>query len=441
MNTDELRTALRDATPEMQPRPSLTADVLRGGVRRLRVRRITIAATAMAVVAAVSVTATAGWQALSEPNEPATNPLMLEPTHGDLAKDSAFIDDVLDAWDDKPTEPSVKVTSKPHVYWAGNTPAGRAAVVMQETDTKDTLRGLVGVDVKTKKLALLILDEPAPRQGQDMGYRFGQEDRVVLVLKQDQPVHVSAKVIYDQNGKATRSWQPMRDVDAMELAELPPGTGPVEARAIKGDPANGLDGDRLIDLYPADEAAVMADKRSPAGMNWGDGTGTDHLMWARPGQPPAHWDDAGWLGKRWHKGMSETDLLDPVDAGGIYGDSAGWFATTTGPDSTTYLIGEYVTPESGPTRLYAVAILPSGEVDKVYPAGATNRESPLPVLAQLPDKNTKVAVVKGAKLSYRTTKDGPWLEDADEALRVPKEAVEVRVTKPGQAPAIVPVDR
>ncbi|RSM82788.1 hypothetical protein DMH04_24555 [Kibdelosporangium aridum] len=427
MNAEELRTALRSATPDLEPRPTLTAEVVRGGVRRLRIRRLTIAGATLAAAALVTTTASFGWQVLSEPNQVATNPMMLQPTRGDLANDKAFIADVLDAWEDK--EASSTVVTRPHVYWAGTTPVGRAAVVMQETEGRALVRGLVGIDARTQQLRTLIVDV------RGSGFRFGPEDRFVLVVPASKPVLVSDGVSYDNPaGLAERKWRSMRDADGVMVAELPPGSGSADARVMAGDPSDGVDGDELIQLQQAGNDQVLAEKNAPTGLEWGS-----HLMWARPGTPPAHWDDLQWLGSRWFTGLSDSDLLDPTRP--FSGNSSTWFVSVAGPDTSTYVIGEYQPVHSGPVRLYALTMLRTGELGKTYSLGAARSDSPLPVLVSLPDKSAKVAVAKGAKLSYRTTKDGVWLEDAEEALRVPNDAVEIRVTLPGKEPAIVPANR
>ncbi|MCE7008050.1 hypothetical protein LWC34_35285 [Kibdelosporangium philippinense] len=433
MNAEELQAALHSATPDLEPRPTLTADVMRGGVRRQRNRRMGIAAATLAAAALVTTTASFGWQILSEPNQVATDPLMLKPTRGDLANDKAFIDDVLDAWEDKEGS-SASVITRPHVYWAGNTPAGRAAVVMQETEGHALFKGLVGIDPKTQQLRTLITD------AREAGYQFGPENRFVLVVpRSSEQLMVSDKVTYDNAaGIATRSWRPLHDVDGVMMAELPPGNGPTDAQVIVGNPDDGITQDELVQMYYADDAPVMAAKHAPAGLGWGE-EGKVHMMWARPGQPPLHWNDPEWLQPRWYNGLSDTDLLDPTTP--FVPNVNPWFVSVAGPDTTTFVISEYTPLHSGPSRLYALTMLRTGELGKTYSLGATRPDSPLPVLVDLPDDSAKVAVAKGAKLSYRTTKDGSWTEDADEALRIPHEAVEIRVTVPGKEPAIVPANR
>ncbi|CAM3979364.1 hypothetical protein KIPE111705_34400 [Kibdelosporangium persicum] len=440
MNTEELKAALRGATVELEPRPTLTADVMRGGVRRQRVRRITVAATTLVAVAAVSTTASAGWQFLSEPTQVATDPRMTKPTRGDLAQDAAFLEEVIEAWEDKPREPVDKVVTKPHVYWAGTTPAGRAAVVMQETATHETVRGLVGISQRSGELELLILDEPMPREGKDKAYKFGPEDRVVLALEGEQPQFVSDKVTYDNpDGLADRDWRPMREADGVLLAELPPGTGPMDGNVIAGDPNDGVTEDEIVDTYNADEARILALKHTYSGLDWGTAQGGVHLMWAQPGQPPAHWNDSPWLSERWQKALAKTDVIDPAQR--HLSGSHTWYVSVAGTASQQYVISEHVTLHSGPTRLYAVTITAEGKHGEVYSLGPTQKGSPLPVLVTLPDKSGKLAVAKGATLSYRTTKDGAWLENVHEALRVPNDAVEIRVSYPGKEPAIVPAAR
>jgi hypothetical protein len=231
----------------------------------------------------------------------------------------------------------------------------------------------------------------------------------------------------------------MRDADGVLLAELPPGTGAMDGKVLAGDPKDGVIEDEIVDSYNADEFRTTALKYADSSLGWGGSQGEIHLMWAQPGQPPAHWNDSPWLAQRWRKGLTGTDLLDPADPN-ISGGTE-WLVSVAGTDTPQYVISEHSTPHSGPSRLYAVSITAAGEHGKAYSLGPTQKGNPLPVLAELPDASAKVAVAKGATLSYRTTKDGPWQENANEALRVPKDAIEIRVTYPGKEPTIVPATR
>ncbi|ALG13299.1 hypothetical protein [Kibdelosporangium phytohabitans] len=433
MDTDQLRAALRGATPDIEPRPGLTADVLRGGIRRTRVRRLTLTAAAFAAAALVTTTVTVGWQSLSKPVDPATKTLLRGPTRGDLAGDSAFAKDVLDVWEHKPKKPAAKVVTRPHVFWAGTTPAGRVAVVAQGTDKGDTVRGLVGLDVQEQTLRLLILDEPetrarAPMRGLDMGYRFGPDNRYVLALSKDKPLFVVFPPFHQGHQ------MPMREAGGVGLGEVPPGVGPTDdIRVLRGSPYTDGTPSELLHLYPD----ATPDR---PGVRWDAPDDRPYTTVAQPWAAPlAHWDDIEWLNSHWRRGLAGKSLRYPPGPG--LETRTNWFISVREGGPIKYVIGEYHDARTTPTYLYAVEILPDGSTGGTRQLGTADLNSPLPILVPLPDNGGFLAAAPGANLAYRTAKGSSWSMYLKEAVRVPSDAVEISVSFSGKDPVTVPIKR
>jgi RNA polymerase sigma factor (sigma-70 family) len=430
---DELGATLRAATTDLQPRPSLTQDVLRGGVRRQRHRRIAIVGASTAAAVAVAAAASlVSWQTTSEPTQVAKDTLLTAPTRGDLAKDNAFLGAATQAWvkNSITAKPygqkgplAEMLGGQPHVYWAGNTSAGRAAVVVQERkDSKDIFRGLV-TSKPSGELTVPIVDLPEQRAGGDLGYRFGDGDRTVLALDPGRTLYVSDKVSYDAAGKAVRNWQPMKAADGVVLAELPAGTGPMDAKVIRTEPtANIGDGD-VVDLIPADTEAVNADKNHKSGLGLQRADGGMFMSWV--GTEPAHWNDPGWLWQHFSDGLAGSGLLDSPDSA-MNANPNPWYVSVGDASGGTTVIGEHTPAQNGPSRLYAVELDKDGKTKRVTAKGATDPAAALPVLVSLGDKGW-VAAAADATLSYRTGPDAAWEGARAEAIVAPPDATQIQV--------------
>jgi hypothetical protein len=445
MDSDELRSVLRGATTELEPRPGLTGDVLRGGKRRKRRRRTTVVAVVAAVAAAASVTTVATWRSASQQVQQANDPRLSQPTHGDLGTDTAFLGDVVQVWqrglpditgniNGKYLSAADMVDSKPHVYWAGGIKAGRYAVVLQAIrpvkDARPTVAGMVGPDPASGRLAVLGVDHPW-LMTREMAYRFGPAGRYLLALDEGKPLFLSAGVGYDEAGKAQRQWQELKPADGVFRTELPEGTGAMDAKLFNSNPATGgVKEDDLVDIVNTDEAGVMSEKRRIAGMDWGREGGWD--VWVGAERPV---DGVRSLPiQAWNEGLQASGLLDPAsphESGG-----AGWYAIFAGTQGQKAVVGEYNGVQSGPSRIYTAILDAQDKVIKIVPGGPLDPGAKLPVLAPLGTLGRGV-VLKGATLSYRTSADQPWQAERQDALLIPQNGGQVQVKRPDSAPMVV----
>lgn len=439
MNTEELRAAMRGATTDLEPRPSLTKDVLVGGARRKVRRRITLVAVAAVAATAAIGTSVVTWQSVSI--EEATDPRLLRPTGGDLARDNAFMDQTVRLWqEDLPTKSSYhvklsdKVVGRPHVYWAGTTPEGPVAFVLQRTKENEVISGVVAKD-SDNRLSVLITVDPGPGNVDNMAYRLGPQGRTVVVLDEGKPLFLSDKVTYDSAGKAQRTWRPMAASGGVAIAQLPEGTGEEDPRVLAADPATGVHPQDVIWLH---NLTRPMDKGSPGarsvGLEWAQQP-QSHMMWAH--SQPAQWNDREWISRRFHDGLRDSGLTDPADILPPPEGMSSWYVSV-GTGGHTTIVGEYTPLHSGPPRLYSVQVDSAGKVVRVLPGGPAVPKDPLPVLATIGELG-RVAASKGATLSYGTGPNGPWQGQAAEAIVVPPNATHVKVDRPGAAPAIVDI--
>jgi hypothetical protein len=442
MDSEELRTALRTATAELTPRLNLTQDVLRGGARRKRRRRIAVVAIAAVVTVGAVATSIVGWQAMSV--QEARDPRLGEPTHGDLAQDTVFTTKAVDLWENAVAgamtytfKLSDRVADRPHVYWAGTTPNGPAAVILQamnpvEDKVGATILGIVGNDAQGQA-SVLITEDPAGRTLGNPGFRIGPAEHTVLVLDPGGPLFLSGKVSYDDKGKAVRDWQPMVKRDGVAVAELPAGTTGVDARVLHADPARGVNYNDAIDLMGVSESPG-SDRAQRLG--WGDTNdmlGPPFLMWA--GSETPHWNDPDWTKGHFNDELRGSGLLDPTDPGLM---PMNWYVSAPDGSGGTTIVGEYVPLLSGQSRLYAVILDRDDHPVDVLSLGPIDHKATLPVVAHLPGQN-RIVAAKGATLSYRTGPGAEWLGKKPDAIAIPANAKQVQVQPPGADPVIVDV--
>lgn len=450
MDTSDLTRAMHEATTELRPRTGFAAAVLRGGRRRKMRGRIVIA-TGAATVTAIAATGTyALWPDPVPGQNQAADPRLTQATRGDLSADKAFLNAAARAWKDGlPHSLNASrgifddLRGQPHVYWAGTTPAGPTAVIMQEaylhphdnispddTNQFQTLVGLVAKDPADGTLRLTF-DQYQASNFPSAGYfQFGPGDRTVLLVDRGTPMFWSASPGNGPDGRITRAWQPVEIKDGVGILQSPDGCNPsdmrVLARATQPAPDDrNLDG--LLTLQPASEYLTFAKTGKlavvyPGGpdnrLYWMDAPAHDMRAGAPFAKVPTNLDSFFF---------EELTRAGMIDTGARSTTLGLWYIVAGLPDGRGAIVSE-VQVNPSPSRIYTVLLKPDGSVDRVFGGDNTDPAATLPVKVHLPDGQGWIVADYGSTLRYRTAVDNT--AGYSPAL-IPEGVTQVEVTKNG----------
>ena len=448
MDTTELTNVLHEATAAVEPRAGFTAAVVRGGRRRKARTRIVLATGATAVTAIASTTYVLWPDPTPGVTQPA-DPRLAQPTKGDLAADTSFVNAAAKAWrDGLPHSWNADrgifddLRGTPHVYWAGKTAAGPAAVVMQQAylhphgnlssdnfNQFQTLIGLVAEDPADSVLKL-VYDQYRPSGFGPSGYfQFGPGDRTVLIVDSGTPLFWSATPLTSQDGKVTRSWDRMDVVDGVAMAGVPdslePGDIRVVARATPPAP-DDKNFDGLVLLGPSSEYLKFA-KEGWQALN--PNPVTDHrLPWSdeqaelmRVCVPYNKVPDN--LSTFFSEALDHAGL---TDIGGNARALGLWHVLAGLPDGRAILVSE-LQQDNKPSHIFSVVLNPDGTVRGGVRNGTVDPNLVLPVRVQLPETGGWIVAAYGSTLHYRITPDTPWQDAGRNAALLPWDTTQVQV--------------
>jgi hypothetical protein len=442
VDTERVNRAMWDATDRLCLAPDFTDRVVSGGRRRVRRSRARGVAIAVAVVMAGGG-ATVAWQDATETAIVADHRL-IQPTAGDLAGDAGLIERAVRAWQvglpyaHSGEEAVAALRGEPHVYWAGTTKAGPAAVVVQEGARRGRVGivGLVATDAVSGSFRLL--GEHSGEQGVPWVFAFGPADRTLLALDPGVPLYISMAPVTAPDGVVTRDWRRMPLADGVALAEVPAGGDPDDVRVLAQQTRPGArerdtTGQHWVQEtseYVEQADAVRAGRDTATVTTIPDADGL--LPWrnrdvdgpVRIGRSTQVNDDGGIF----LRAVGESSYLDPLID--IHG--AGWWEVIAGlPDGRTALLSE-VYRESDPGLVFAVLLDATGAVDAVVRGGLADRDAPVPVRVRLPGAQGWLVAAYGSSLAYRTP-GGAWVEAGRDAALLPDTATEVRAIADGGA--------
>jgi len=445
MDTKELAAALRGATEAVDTRSGFIGDVLNGARRRQVRRRNGAALVIAAVVGVAGFGVGATFRNLSNPPVEVADSRLLEPTKGDLAGDRERLEVAATAWQDATTtswkyDRAVgELRGKPHVYWAGTTQEGPAAVVMQEAKITDTpgwrtLIGLVATDPADGKTK--VVGSPMALRDLADAFQFGPNDRTLLVVTRDTPVFVSVGVSWSPDGLVVRQWERLTVTDGVGVLTRHGGTGPNEVRLVTsaGSPTVTK---AAGELYPVVASAYVAsggrtDRPTTSSPSTGllpwEGTGNRRLQMeiGAPPEPPLPADVVPSV----VSALKSGGVLDVGTASTI----ANWSVVGGLPDGRSVVVVEFK-EEARPSRIAVVLYGADGKVERTS-SKPTDLTSALPVMIRMPDGQGWVVAAWRATLKYRTEVGGAWQTVSDNAALLPDDAVQVEVGGVGQvAPA------
>jgi hypothetical protein len=458
MESAELARVLREATEDLAPRPGFTTDVVRGSRRRQHRNRMVVATGAAAVTAVAATSTYVLWpEAQQQPGTAETlGTAAAQPQKADVITDEQFKADAIKAfqagiaksWNAdrgifEDRRGDIKVT------WAGNTPAGPAAVVTQqafihphenvseaEFNTEQTLVGLVAKDPADGVLKLVYDDYTQvdnPFAGQ---FRFGPEDRTILVVDRGIPLWWSPASTVDNDGKITRTWESLPITNGVAVLQAQGDTSAVRVLARQTKPApDDKDPVGLVNLSPSSEYLKFAKSGvRPSEMSTYGGN-DQRLPWRgddvkimRVGKDvTGHSDD---IEMDYYKALGKAGVVDIGNSTLGYGT---WLVVAGLNDGRSALVSE-LQQENNPSRIFTAIFKADGSLERVIAGDKSDKAATLPVKVHLPNGQGWVVADAGATLKYRT--NGDWQDAGKNSALLPEGASQVQVAKTG-APATV----
>ncbi|MBF9129575.1 hypothetical protein I0C86_11455 [Plantactinospora sp. S1510] len=429
----DVRGVLQRATDHLTDPPGLLDGVRQGGRRRV-VRRRSVLAAGLAVAAAASVGGVLRYPGGRANRVEFASPLFDQPTRGDLAGDELHRGRVLEAWRQRLARIDLGVRGEPHVVWAGATPAGAAAYVIQRSAENpvvtepdgDRLVGFAAfVTSLEDRLKVMTVERvtDAGMDGNSQAALIGDGNDVLLVLDDGRPVVFSPELRFAADGKVRRTFRPVVFQNGAAVLEVPPQRTTITF-ALSRTPVGArnslrVDGTRKI-LFPE-------------GQNLPEPTWLTHTL---PGANAVWGDDPEAEVRRY---------VDEPDALAGYNDEGGTHRVDSRPVLTVYgvsadgrrLLVQTIQYVGHPA--WAVALLgPVGSPLRVVASRVVDPDAAVPVRLPLPDGLGTLVAAEGAAFGFRL-RSGPWQDAGRDAALVPAGAVELRVTPPNGPASTVPL--
>jgi hypothetical protein len=424
VNIDEsdVRALLRRTVAGVTSPPDFVEGVRRTGRRQLARRRLLTGAGLACVAAVTAGGAVRARRGEGEPIDPATR-YFDRPTRGDLAADRSYLDSVRRAWSARTRDLEPGVRGQPHVVWAGTTPAGPAAYVIQRAaeypaDPGERVFAVMafvrpggqGPEVMSPHV---LAEGPRHWSEQPQAVLLGAGWDVLLVLDPGHPVELSTDFRYTADGKVERAFQPVRFDDGAAVVRVPPQAAKVTV-ALRDDVG--------VPIAIGDTAEIVV----------------------RGGLPPEHTHTLPGAERAWRGDPLSIvfQFVEATHALAEYDDPGGTHAYGDTPRLTLYGVTPdgrrlYVTTlqfDDDPTRV--IALLARGDTPfRPVASGFVDWTEPLPVRLRLPDGQGTLVAAEGSALSYRA--GGGWRDAGRHAALVPAGASQVRVTPSSGAASTV----
>lgn len=426
---DDLRAALRTATAPVSAPPDLARRIRTAVDRRRRRRtRLTVVLAPVAVVAVVAAAVLVGPRtgggdgpALSA----ADRALLDRPTGGDLAGRADFLDRVVAVFlagvrPDSGTGPTVPsavpgtgAVGDPHVLWAGTTPSGAAAVVVQEERTPNGPLVAVGYLAPGPMLAAV----SRPNGQDDLAGAFLGPGTVVVV-DHGSPLTWSYEHSYRAGGGIELTDRPVRFTGGVAVLTVPPGVDAGRLEVTRPGPVRPGAG-RLLALG-ADPGAGPEGVRLP----WGDKQDPDGGLYPVAGAD--RWPEPEKEGGSRYFQLLGTlqravsTLPTDISLSGGAGDDL-WYAYGATPDGRR-LVATDLAATGDPSRAY-VALLDAAGRSAVVVGGPITRTDLVPVRVRLPAGQGWLLAAEGRTFTWTA---GGRAESSPDAALVPVGATDVR---------------
>ncbi|MEV6416140.1 hypothetical protein [Kribbella sp. NPDC051718] len=439
MTDTELKHRLTAAVDHVDAPSDLVHRVRKGGTSRLRRRRLTALVAAGLTLAAIAGASTViQYLPTPAPAHPNINDsggigsgdpygfMMKGPTRGDLAGDKAFLAAAVAAWEqgrmkgyDKERGIYDDLRGESKVYWAGNTPAGKAAIVVQNSFLHEhgnmqidregihTLVGYVGTDA-AGKVVYVTGSYPTPGPSLDAAFVTGpaKKQQAMVVIDLGKYMGWAYKREYTKAGGSVRKYTPLKFEDGVSVVKVPLGTDPY-ALQVSLVPPDEHENYQVVNGLPPSTSTEDFDQRLWTGDKQPDGS-IVKVTW-----PMTDGADALAAGANEDFLLAVVGQSDPSTQGTYLPAWVGYGLT---PNGSTVLLSE-LQLDPDPTHVYAVVIPKSGQA-KIVQGGVPDPTAPLPVKIKLPGGQGWAVAAKDANLSYRYG-TGHWSAPRKNALLVP----------------------
>ncbi|MCP3798257.1 hypothetical protein NLX83_03200 [Allokutzneria sp. A3M-2-11 16] len=439
-DNDLLERSLRHAVSDVDTSPEFTDRVLLGSRRRRFRRRAGMATTAAVVTVLVGglAASTPAWLAGPDSTVPA-DPRMGEPTRGDLAKDTAFLDKVLSTWRAEgmasnnlaayDAKDCWEFTKPAHVHWAGNTPAGPAALVLQPTRATS---GNCRIEPGTSTWLALVGTRPddgavhvlytAGDRGQEV-FAFGPKSGTLLATEASGARGVSEKIDVGRDGTMTRRVQALSFRDGVALHRMEAGAYVERDFVVTPELPDSQGRVTKHPLYISQAALHYTPWPQQDWPRLRGALGGIHIP-----------DDAGRR-QLLRNALRHAGMTDPFSP--TFEISANWSVFAALPDGRTVGVTERFADSS--SHLYAVLLpgdkqsqekLVRGEkVQQTVVYGGRTDQKAGHVLMRLPDRQGWIVASQGAVMRYRVGNQ-PWVPLGGDAALLPDAATEVQLSRP-----------
>jgi hypothetical protein len=455
MDVEALSEALHTATETVDTPPDFAQKVHRGARRRLVRRRYRIGVVVLVVLAiGTGLTAfsdrwvpvvTGSHSGPDSAQPPSDDPRLHSTAGGDLVTDQTFLVQVRTAWQHG-LVPGTAPVGSINVYWAGDTPAGPAAVVLQgaRASTGAVVEiGLVTSDPRTHQLALRIqqtVGTDVDGQTSD-SFAFGTADATVLTMAESGfGVYSPSPTVDPNTGKVTRRWTDLPYVDGVAVfdvtgaggngrtvVELPQrpdarSTPPPLAQQARYQPMLvGGSTQGAADASPPDPRM-----RWPSLLAKGIDTPPTPDYWNKVFDKALH--GGGYADPYVRHPVDDPAITtSPSDENWLAGESY-WQIVVALPSGDTVDLGEELVGSVG--RLYAITVDSQRRVLGVGYGGPIDPNDPLPVRYRLPQGQGWILGAYGAGIS------GP-AQSGNGILLVPAGTTTVTVTPPSGQPRTI----
>jgi hypothetical protein len=372
--------------------------------------------------------------------------LYARPGRGDLQGDDAYLSEVMKVWSrGNPKSKNAisgiylgKTAGPPHIVWAGHTPAGKAALVVQPkvfaargdqslvNPGPGSVAGFIGTDQAGR--ATIVDDDywdggqVYPNGRPTVAWFADARRTAVVALDLGWPLAHAQGWRYRDDGVRDHDWKPLRFRDGAATFSVTDNAW--WAAAVARQPFSGT----------SDEVAIAgggAVDVPPTGRPLAWGT-TDN-----PAPITIKGAEGSWPGDQSPYQVFTQELEARLKGVAYQQGYPTWTAAGVLPDGTAVVVSD-VQLDADVSHAYAVLV--KGSTTRVVHAGEVDESGPLPVKVRLPDGGGTIVVRPEARLGWSSA-TSPWHDVGFGAIIVPPDATRVRVSLPGKDTQYVELTR